>query len=286
MPRAKIDVYWRNLVYARLAINPRASAAAIFRELEEQARKDDRLDFPGDRSISRFCHDFRKLSEDDQRRYGVACWPDSMESEVLEWDASKTTLELQAFLYECIKLPSIRAPVRLARWFWRVTQAAPDAPIFDRVQIALQFSAWELRGRPNRPERDEPELYLAHAPWRSDTARATYLRASKGLGLTGKYPFLADIEPLKDAIPIAYGVGKYHPSGVIIDLNHYLPYLAEHAPPPSQGAAEYAIDSDGESSGEPPDSGPIPAMPSTSENASTPTQPSVVGKRKSHGSQS
>ena len=77
--------------------------------------------------------------------------------------------------------------VRLARWYWRVTQAAPDLPatsafsdylpgidIPGRYDLAVVLA--EAETDINTPQRllDSVEKYLSYAPWRSDVGAIEY----------------------------------------------------------------------------------------------------------------
>ena len=100
----------------------------------------------------------------------------------LPWEASAAALELLGI----VPPPDGNRPsVRLARWFWRVTQAAPDMPLMvldfsaliDRFSIAQLLAEWEILGDPPSMYWNSVEAVLTYAPWRSEDHAGHYAAA-------------------------------------------------------------------------------------------------------------
>ena len=60
-----------------------------------------------------------------------------MEVDQLPWEASRAALDLMRYANDVL---GIRPMVRQVRWFWRVTLAAPDAPMDERARLALELA--------------------------------------------------------------------------------------------------------------------------------------------------
>jgi hypothetical protein len=100
-------------------------------------------DYPSPRTIQRIKED---LTTDELIEYQRFSWPESMVQGGLPWEASSAGLELLAFL-DVIGVRH-RPPVRFVRWFWRVTQAAPNARKDLRVSAAADLARKEALGEP------------------------------------------------------------------------------------------------------------------------------------------
>ena len=96
---------------------------------------------PSERTIGRV-----SLPEDAHERalYERVYWPESFEHGALPWEAAEAVLELIAF-----QEPK-RPTVREARWFWRITQAAPGTRLAQRAGMAFNQSEAEVRGEASR----------------------------------------------------------------------------------------------------------------------------------------
>lgn len=220
MPQPKIPGYWREKVKGLLSQHDgRISDRAIFQVLRDEARKlwdspDAEMraladSFPSQRTIGRIRSDeWVPMSSEEKAQYRLVSWPDTFQRGDLPWEASAATLELLAIWLESdlfqkfvlaqrddplgpLDLLMGRPTVRLAEWYWRVTQAAPDLPkdIVDqllqgvspekarpiRYDIAKALATWTAAGAsvPHRL-RDAIEAYLAYAPWRSPIHAAHY----------------------------------------------------------------------------------------------------------------
>jgi hypothetical protein len=93
-----------------------------------------------------------------------------MEDGALPWEASAAALELLAYLND---LHSPRPNHQEALWFWRVTQAAPDAPLNLRYELSIILSTRPLMGYPV-PE--GLESVLAHAGSYRQTNQGGHIR--------------------------------------------------------------------------------------------------------------
>jgi hypothetical protein len=127
------------------------SARAIASKLESEGE-----DSPSERTVGRYMEDFGKRPEEEQRRYREFYWPDSLQSGSLPWEAAPAALEMLSH-FQGRPRPLLGA----VEWFWRVTQAAPDAPYKEREAAALQL-AGVMAGSPelNRPAVEGVERWL------------------------------------------------------------------------------------------------------------------------------
>lgn len=120
------------------------------------------------RQIERWKAEFDAAPPEEQREYLQLRWPESF-GVSLPWDAAPAALELLAALW-----PD-RPTVGRARWFWRVSQAIPDAELRWRDEAARSLHARELLGQVSSFE--ELEAWMSFAPWRSSDAMERYSQA-------------------------------------------------------------------------------------------------------------
>jgi hypothetical protein len=156
------------------------------RLLADEAGQLGRNDYPSERWIRREQAEFRQAAEEARRPYREFHWPETFERADLPWEAQPAALELMRVWSRGPRLemvspdarrrlsPAARPSVRLVRWFWRITQAAPDASAFERRHIAGWLAAAEAAGS---DVRRAVEGWLWYAPWRSEEALATYEKA-------------------------------------------------------------------------------------------------------------
>jgi hypothetical protein len=170
MPRRKIDSRWRTHIFDCKREDPALSAERMAIRFEEAARAGGPKDWPSARTIRRVLDDWEKMPEGERRQYGYFRWPESMEDGSLPWEASSAALELLRRL-----CGFHRPPVRLVKWFWRVTQAAPKAGIDAHYEAATQLAVEEALHTAERTR--DVEWYLAFQPWRSEEDSAAYKRA-------------------------------------------------------------------------------------------------------------
>lgn len=183
MPAKPIDRHWEQRIYEMSANDSRAGPYRIEAALAEDAI---RLPFlpppPVANTIRKYLRIWAEKGEEEKTPYQYLRWPQSMTSGALPWEASSAALELLSI----VPPPQGNRPsVRIARWFWRVTQAAPDMPLMvldfsapiDRFSIAQLLAEWEILGDPPSIYRDSVEAVLTYAPWRSEDNAGRYAAA-------------------------------------------------------------------------------------------------------------
>lgn len=195
MPRPPIHQYWRERVKAQLAQANRISSATIRRRLHAEAKDIASGQLaevgppPSIRSIDRIREsEWDTLQDADKAPYRLFYWPETMQRGELPWEASGAAFELMGHLSRVF--PSGRPPLRLVSWFWRVSRAAPDAPIEKRLDAARRLAIWEMLGPLPFDETRGIEWFLAYAPWRSPIHANKYERAQE------RNPLLEEIEPI------------------------------------------------------------------------------------------
>jgi hypothetical protein len=110
----------------------------------------------------------------------------SMGSDQLPWEASETALELLRQLRRCPWPGAWKRPdVGLVAWYWKMTLAAPDAPIDTREQAARQLRGWEILGKRDHPR--DLEWFLAFRGW-AEGDKAEYQNAADGSTLEDPDP--------------------------------------------------------------------------------------------------
>lgn len=193
MPRPKVDQDWVTVIYSLKANEPKLGARAILTRLQK-ARNDGGISekCPGLRTVGRYLKEWPGLPEEERRLYRELSWPESFERGDLPWEASQAALELlrvwawpppmletmfepEALQSLGLSYPTARPSIRLARWFWRLTQAAPDADASERRKIAEWLEAAEVLR--SEPADRAVEAWLQYAPWRSAGASAAYEKA-------------------------------------------------------------------------------------------------------------
>jgi hypothetical protein len=191
MARPKTKDYWEEGIRILTEEDPRLGPLGVRSQLIKLVEADAEgkagpLRVPSLRTIGRIQRQFRPLPEEERRPYRIFRWPESFERGDLPWEAQGAALELMRVWARGPRLgmvspearrllsPAARPSVRLARWFWRMTQAAPDATALERRHIAGLLAAAEA-GDPD--VRRAAEGWLCYAPWRSEEARGAYEEA-------------------------------------------------------------------------------------------------------------
>ncbi len=165
----------------RAAIERNAKRPWAAREMQQAIKRqieDGKLKgaVPSVRTISGILATERGKSAEDRNRVTEVSWPESFDDDVglLPWAAAPAYFEL-------FQLLDGRKPLMpLMQWFWRVTQAAPDAPGRYRQNMAALLAMEEclpmlsLGGMETAQDSHAIEVYLAFAPWRSDDAMEAY----------------------------------------------------------------------------------------------------------------
>ncbi len=206
---AKVDPFWEECLKSVKASQPSWGAGRICRELERQAESGNRTDAPSERWVGEFLR--RKLPQ-DLTEYRLLYWPESMERRDLPWEASAAALELLVS-----RRGSGRPSIRLAKWLWRVTLAAPGCSLEERYNCAAWLSAREVLGdRPIEGLRGI-EWYLGFAPWRSKKHFTRYEKAREAAeqGLHERWSEFEDVPPLP---PTEIPIPRYHPEPRLTSL--------------------------------------------------------------------
>ncbi len=188
MPRPKTDRLWVDRIRSMIEDDPKLSSLRILRLLEQEAGGRFEYQGPSDKTIRRIKREYLDLPEEERRRYGRFCWPESMENGSLPWEAARAALDLMRHWG-----PPNRPPIRLVRWFWRVSQAAPDAPFGSRLNLARQLAIWEVQGERETGYLEGIEWYLAFTAWRCEEDAKAYRQVTERLGLpntAGEIPSL------------------------------------------------------------------------------------------------
>jgi hypothetical protein len=191
--RQRLDNFWIDKLYATFANESRISDREVTTRMQKLGEEMSRDDYPATRTVNKYRDLFNHLPENVKAGHKDFCWPESMEAGLLPWEAGAAALELlgiqrgQDLLLSPrgLGLAIGRPSVRLARWFWRVTQAAPDLPAFlqefeerpGRYYVAMALAVRESVGDMSQGVLDGVEAYLAYAPWRSRGNAGQYGRA-------------------------------------------------------------------------------------------------------------
>ena len=171
---AKKDRYWVERVLSIKGQNETWGQERIERALDKEAEEKNLTGSPSTATIGRILRrEWKTLSPEKKAQYRLCYWPESMERGDLPWDASASALEL-------LGLRSWRHTIRVAKWFWRVSMAAPDLSAEQRLDLAMWFVSREAGGRYETEEIIRGvEGYLRCAPWRSDQNKQRYDEASE-----------------------------------------------------------------------------------------------------------
>ncbi len=138
MPRSE-NVTLRERLYPLFAETPEAGRVVIARLYAERYGKTEAVH---DVTVGRYRKKWEALKPSERAHYRSVSWPETFERGDLPWEASAVVFEL-LHASRRAGLPLVRPLVRTARWFWRVTQAAPGAPLAHRAFVAGMLSAEE-----------------------------------------------------------------------------------------------------------------------------------------------
>lgn len=185
MGRPKTEAHWEEMI-RRLTENdqklgPLAIRARLGLAVREAGKTRPGAEveagrIPSLRTIGRIQQDFRGWKEADRWRYREFRWPESMEEGLLPWEASQPGLELLWYVHETYKK---RPLIGFVHWFWRVSQAAEDAPLQERFFAALAMYGREVFGAAYESSVRFHERKLAYGPWRSTEARDAMREANE-----------------------------------------------------------------------------------------------------------
>lgn len=153
--------------------NPKVSAGKLWLDL----RRLGISPIPSERQLARLKKQFLQRPPESRIVYRYLSWPHSFESGALPWESSGAMLELLRFF----RSNGWSSPtMRIAKWFWRITEAAPDSTAAERYGAAFSCAIIEAGGA----SFEGMQAWLVSAPWRSKKAAHAYLRAVKA----GKIP--------------------------------------------------------------------------------------------------
>ena len=180
MPQRPIRPYWKERIRAHVALAEQRNETPSDKRIREVLMKEadamrDRSNaevradadwVPSERSISRIRKaEWPRLREEDRAQYRNFLWPESMERGDLPWEASAAALEL---LREGEQLlgSAWQPPVQAVEFFWRVDQAAHDAPFWIRMGATMLL----MMADSNRDSEltKAVQWFLAYRPWRTD----------------------------------------------------------------------------------------------------------------------
>jgi len=202
MPRKPVlQDFWSPYVYELLANEPELNNRDIADRLSQKMTHDPERfiaapEVPSERTIARIR---QNAPLEEVREYRYFRWPESMGTPDLPWGAAPVCLwllrEFQALAAAVPGHVSERPTNRLAKWFWRVWQAAPtsdftsmpDANFKWRWDLAVTLASTEIVtvDLEHRTQRGI-EGVLVYAPWSSPTAGLAWRKAV----LEGRIPDL------------------------------------------------------------------------------------------------
>lgn len=168
MPAKRLRDPWEEPVRQIVSDHPSWGRREVREALTQHAaeRGMSPVDVPSESTVGRIMADFRKAGPAQRRNYERFRWPESLGTDDMPWEAGRALLDLLAY-HDAHEMP--RPPNRLARWFWRVTLAAPDAPIEERLSVSIGLASGES------VEDSVPlsweERFLAYAPWKDELNR-------------------------------------------------------------------------------------------------------------------
>ena len=192
-----MDDYWIEWMRTLFENEPAFTDKAVAEMAKTKGEELGRSDYPALRTVNKYHHQHPSLPANLKEGYLYLRWPESMETGLLPWEASAAALELLDVrrkvdpFFRSVEAHSGkplgswgirwgRVSVRLARWFWHISQAAPDLPAISgvskfplfidipgRYDLAVILAEWEARASVPQEGRDAVEVYLTQAPWRS-----------------------------------------------------------------------------------------------------------------------
>lgn len=164
MSRPPVRDYFRIRAWEIYAENQRLTAADVVSVLDQEGHTDT----PSPRWVSEQIRAFKGLPAEEQMGFRTARWPEICEHGFVPWEAGCTILEL-------MRLSAPTPSTRLAKWYWRVTLAVPDAPYEDRSAVSQMLAAAEALGNEDRLDNyRRAEDYLRAMPWQSEEARNSF----------------------------------------------------------------------------------------------------------------
>jgi hypothetical protein len=166
MARPRLHPWWRDEIRKMAEAYPGIKATAVVRHLSEEIAKETlkipvgvRPNVPEERTVRGILREYATLDSKDRIPYRYFQWPESMIAGFLPWEASAALMDLLRYLQEQRneqrkkQSPDpntvwtdnrlVRPTISEALWFWRVTQAIPEALISKRLDMALGLLSCE-----------------------------------------------------------------------------------------------------------------------------------------------
>ena len=165
MPRPLTHPDWQHRVceLAEQHVNP----AEIARRLKSEAVNSGRDDCPKERTVRRIYKVHMAKGQGDRRQYAGFRWPESMQDAGIPWEASKAILNLLQRHRANFGFGS-RPPIGFAKWFWRVTVAAPELDLDRQARIAaFLFGHEQNPDSIPEPKVRSLETYLLEEAWQN-----------------------------------------------------------------------------------------------------------------------
>ncbi len=197
MGRPPVDKAWREFAFGCWSDVPRPTVTQVHALAVAKAKSEKRGDCPSPRTFARWRKEFGELTDDARTGYLKVSWPYSFAAGLLPWESASAVLELMYLGREMGRPPS----VRMGRWYWRVTLAAPDMPPEIRRTLAENLCYWEPRAATDPVTAQGAEALLTYAFWRSQERAAAYQQALAAGAVpippVTKLEYLADLDKLR-----------------------------------------------------------------------------------------
>lgn len=140
------------------------------------------------RTIARWRDRYEKLDPLERAGYERVRWPDSLAQPGLPLEASVKVLALLRHHQERgWSVPTVRK----AKWFYKLSVAAPDAPFETCEYLAAIASAHEALAKPGDTFPGALQFYLAFEAWRPPN-KAAYETASAGREFAPAFALMRD----------------------------------------------------------------------------------------------
>ena len=182
MPKPITNSYWAQRVRALAGQGERPSDIAS--DVQSEAKRLGRDDYPRLRTVYRLCEDYRQQPEEERLQERPFHWPESFESPAsrLSWDAAGFALDCLRF---CDMKGLGRPSVREVKWYSRLKFAANTIDAGDAYTWGRLLAAEEMANlfidppvHEDQSGKFEPmEWVLAYRPWESLDAKRAYEKA-------------------------------------------------------------------------------------------------------------
>lgn len=209
--RQPLDDYWVQKMNSLFENAP----DLVDREIADRMKAEGgegRTDYPAIRTVAKYRAAYNNKSAHEKVGYRTFHWPESMERRDLPWEASAACLELLGLSLDS---PYGRPSIRVGRWYWRLSLAAPDLPAIEppdwgvndwtmpvfrayqtlppppgmdwslslgsafRFTAAHYLAGWEAADELTTERLHGIEGFYAFAPWRGGANLTNYCEAIK-----------------------------------------------------------------------------------------------------------